>query len=135
MSSLSQIESEKISVWSRFIRDVGVPVLMLGVMTYAMYEGGLWVGNNILMPTLKKNEQLVDSQLRSNEALLKSLEEITRHIHTQTDANKANSEALLKMSSDISAIRSATEKTAESMETMNKMDSLILEELRKDAPR
>lgn len=118
VASALNTDPEKVSAWGKLIRDIGVPIIMLCAMSFAMYEGGMWIGENILLPTLQKNEALVDSQTKSNEALLSSLNVITENIRQQTDANKSNTAALAKMVDDISAIRVATEQTADDKNTL-----------------
>lgn len=112
IASILNTDPEKVSAWGKLIRDIGVPILMLCAMSFAMYKGGLWIGEKILLPTLEKNEALVDSQTKSNEALLTSLNMITENIRQQAEANKTNTESITKISSDIAAIRTATEITA-----------------------
>jgi len=112
LTTLVKADPEKVSMWGKLIRDIGVPILMLIAMSFAMYQGGMWIGNNILIPTLEKNEELVDTQMKSNQALLTSLNQITDNIKQQTEANQANTKAIVQISTDIAAIRSATEATA-----------------------
>lgn len=112
IASILNTDPEKVSAWGKLIRDIGVPILMLCAMSFAMYKGGLWIGEKILLPTLEKNEALVDSQTKSNEALLTNLNMITENIRQQAEANKTNTESITKISSDIAAIRNATETSA-----------------------
>lgn len=113
IASILNTDPEKVSAWGKLIRDIGVPILMLCAMSFAMYNGGVWIGEHILLPTLQKNEALVDSQTRSNEALLASLNTITENIRQQTEANRVNTDSITRMSSDIAAIRQATEASSE----------------------
>lgn len=118
IASIVNTDPEKISAWGRLVRDIGMPILMLIAMSWAMYKGGIWIGEHVLLPTLEKNEALVDSQTASNKALLESLNTITANIQQQTEANKSNADALAKMVNDLSAIRIATEQTANDKNTL-----------------
>lgn len=136
-TALANADPEKVSAWGKVIRDIGVPILMLIAMSFAMYQGGLWIGQNILVPTLKKNEELITSQMKSNEALLISLHQITESIKTQTESNKANTDSIIRMANDISAIRVATETTANDktrLVDLSNQNQELLKEILKHIP-
>ncbi len=113
MSTILVDSPEKVAAWSKAVREIGVPVLMLAVMSFAMYQGATWIGNYVLIPTMEDNKKLVSEQVQSNQALLNSLNAITKNIQHQTDLNAENSKALTSMANDIKAIKDASEKTAD----------------------
>lgn len=110
LNDISQHEGSA-SFWAKMIQQVGVPIIMLGIVLFAFWRGAEFIGNEILLPTLEDNKRLVAGQVEANKALLTSLNEITTNIRIQTEANEQNAHALASMAANISAIKDATETT------------------------
>lgn len=52
----------KVKWWVSIFKDVGLPVIMLGAIMYAMWQGGGWFANNMAKPLFEKQMKLFDDQ-------------------------------------------------------------------------
>lgn len=108
----SGLPMDSMSVATRVIRDLGVPIAMLIVVSYALWTGANWIGQHVLLPTMEDNKALVDVQVKTNDAMVASLQTITKNIEAQTELNHNNSKALESMAGELRVIRENTGKTA-----------------------
>jgi hypothetical protein len=111
----SSLPMDKYSVLIRLVRDLGVPILMLVVVSFALWQVASWIGANVLLPTLEDNKQLVSAQVEANKAMLASMQTITANIESQTRLNAENSAALQAMAADLQLIRVNTGRAAEEL--------------------
>ena len=118
-SQLPYANPESINAWSKFAKEIGVPVFILSLivlgMSFAGYKSACWIGEKILLPTFEDNKALVATQTESNKAMMVSNEAMVSSLKTLTDSLQSQTNHWEKMSNDIEAIRKATDHALKEM--------------------
>jgi hypothetical protein len=89
---------DKVSNAAKIIKELGVPVAMLMILSFGGYQAIAWVGENLLGP-------LVKDQRENNRELNGSLKSLTTSMEKLADESIKHGHRLDTISSDIKEIR------------------------------
>ncbi len=91
-------QMDKVSSFAKFVKELGVPVTMLCVLSFGGYQALTWVGENLLGP-------LVKDQREQNKELTSSLKSLTGSMEKLADESIKHGNRLDTISADIKEIR------------------------------
>lgn len=110
-------EGRRLSVWTRMVKQIGiVPALTLILMSIilgVMGSGGMafyWIGERILLPASQRHFKLVDSIAETNAAIVATQQ-------TQTEIQRANSNSIGQMKTELRDHRAVIERLADVLDT------------------
>ena len=148
MTDDSDTDEPKSPWWIKAVNSLGLPTVLLGAMILMLYRGGVWVGDNVAVPVVRKQIEFIESAASVNQDMLKITEEIRDTMKAQQSHGDTAVEELRALAIGIVAnnqeirenrelLKASAVNDAKSLQTLESIDKtlknqqLLLQELPK----